>query len=109
VFAADAQVSAAESAAHDRTASLRLESARLDVDTALKNNEIRANYALKKIDQAIETNRAKATVLAQLAAATLSGVNFGSSYSGSDSFGRSYSVSYSGEATDAPYIPVATS
>lgn len=106
VYAAEGQVAAAEAQAMDRNASLRIEQARLAVDTANSNNRLRADYALKAVDQAIETNRAKAQILAQLAAATLSGVNFGASISGSLGVSNSYSVGYSGDAENAPSWPL---
>lgn len=102
VFAAEASVSAAESAAHDRTASLRMEAGRLRIETGQKNLEISANYALKAIDSSIAQYTAKAQIVSQLAASTMSGVNFGASYSGSlgvsYSYGRSYG--YSGDTVD---------
>jgi len=106
IFAAEGQVAAAEASAMDRNAELRIEQARLAVDTANSNNRLRADYALKAVDQAIETNRAKAQILAQLAAATLSGVNFGASISGSLSVSNSYGVNYSGDAENAPTWPL---
>jgi hypothetical protein len=106
IYAAEGQMSAAESASHDRTASLRIEAARLSVETANANNKMRGDYALKAVDQAIEANRAKATILAQLASSTMSGVNFGASISGSLGVSNSYSVGYSGDAENAPSWPL---
>lgn len=102
VYQAEAQVVAAESAAHDRTAQMRLGVAQLRVTTMQRNNELAGNYALKTIDAQIETLKAKAGIVGQLAASSQSGVNFGASYSGSLGVGFSYgkNFSYSGDTDD---------
>jgi hypothetical protein len=103
IFGVQGQVSAAESAAHDRTAELRLGAARLTAETQQKSLEMTANYAIKVIDEQIEVLKAKAQVVAQLAASSQSGVNFGASYSGSIGISAGYSTSfgYSGDTDDA--------
>lgn len=98
-----AQVSALEGEHADRQARMRVEAATLRIGTAQKSAELTANYAIKVIDQQIEVLKGKAAVVAQLAASSQSGVNFGASYSGSMSIGGSYGTnwSYSGDTDDS--------
>lgn len=93
MFAAEGQVSAAESAAGDRTNELRMQQARLVFDSAARNAEVYGNFALKKADMAIEGSRGAAQVWSQLAASVLSGVNLGAS----TSYGESMSWAWSYE------------
>lgn len=93
LYAAQGQVSSAESAAGDRNNELRLNQSRLAFEGAARNAEVAGNFALKKADLAIEAHRGAAQVAGQLTASVLSGVNMsaGTSQSGSVSF------NYSGE------------
>lgn len=105
IFGAQAQVSALEGDHADRQARMRIETANLRIATSHRSAELNANYMVKIIDQQIEALKGKATVVAQLAASSQSGVNFGASYSGSLSVGSSanYSTgwSYAGDTVDA--------
>lgn len=103
LYGVSAQVSGLEGDHADRQARLRIESANVRINTALRSAELTANHALKVIDQQIEVLKGKAGIIAQLAASSQSGVNFGASYSGSMgiSAGYSTSFSYSGDTDDA--------
>lgn len=103
VFGTQAQVSALEGDHADRQQRMRIEAANLRIGTVQRSLEQTANYALKVIDQQIEVLKGKASVVAQLAASSQSGVNFGASYSGSMSIGGSYGTtwSYSGDTDDS--------
>lgn len=107
VYTASAQVSAAESAAQDRNAQMRLEAARLRIETLLSNAQRAADYALKSVDAQIEVTKAKAQIVSQLAASSQSGINFGASYSGNLgwSFSKSASIGYSAEAPEFNSVP----
>ena len=93
LFAAQGQVSAAESAAGDRTASLRMEQSKLIFDSAVQNARMAADIGVKKAELAIEGSRGAAQVLGQLTASVLSGVNL----SASASNGSDLNVNLSGE------------
>ena len=95
LFAAQGQVSAAESAAGDRTASLRMEQSKLIFDSAVQNARMAADVGIKKAELAIEGSRGAAQVLGQLTASVLSGVNLSASANSSAS--SSYSESRTGE------------
>lgn len=101
-YGTQGQIAGLQAAQADRQASLRVETARLRIETAQKSAELTANYAIKVIDEQIEVLKAKAQIVAQLAASSQSGVNFGASYSGSIGIGMSasHSVSWSGDAPD---------
>lgn len=86
MFGTEGQVSAAESAAADRTASLRMDQARLLFDGAVQNARIAADYGIKRAELAIEGSRGASQVWGQLAASVLSGVNLGASTSQSGSW-----------------------
>src|SRR5690606_6500841 len=103
VYGTTGQISGLEAQHADRQASLRIEAANLRVGTAQKSAELTANYAIKVIDQQIEVLKAKAQVVSQMGASTMSGMNFGASYSGSIGTSASYgtSFSYSGDTDDA--------
>lgn len=103
LFGVQAQVSGLEADHADRQARMRVEVANLRIGTAQKSAELTANYAIKVIDQQIEVLKGKAAVIAQLAASSQSGVNFGASYSGGMSISGSYgtSWSYSGDSDDS--------
>lgn len=93
LFGTEGQVSAAESAAADRTASLQMDQARLHFDGAVQNAKIAADFGIKRAELAIEGSRGASQVWGQLAASVLSGVNLGASIS----YGESESWSFSGE------------
>ncbi len=95
LFAAQGQVSAAESAAGDRTASLRMEQSKLIFDSAAQNARMAADVGIKKAELAIEGSRGAAQVLSQLTASVLSGVNLSASANSSAS--SNYSESRTGE------------
>lgn len=103
VMGVQAQVSALEGEHADRQARLRIEAANMRIGTAQRSLELTGNYALKVIDQQIEVLKGKAAVVAQLAASSQSGVNFGASYSGGMSISGSYGTSwtYSGDTDDS--------
>jgi hypothetical protein len=103
LYGADGQIVQAESAALDRRAEIltAIETGR--TQTELKAAEIRVQQALKIGEIYVEQLKGKMAALAQLAASSQSGVNFGASLSGSLSTSFSYgkSFGYSGETPDA--------
>jgi hypothetical protein len=103
IFGIQAQVSGLEGDHADRQANLRIKSAELRIGTAQRSAELTAQHALKVIDQQIEVLKSKAAVVAQLAASSQSGVNFGASYSGGMTISGSYGTSwnYSGDTDDS--------
>lgn len=103
IFGIQAQVSGLEADHADRQQRDRTEVARLRVQTVQESLRLTSQHALKVIDQQIEVLKAKASVVAQLAASSQSGVNFGASYSGGMSISGSYGTawSYSGDTDDA--------
>jgi hypothetical protein len=102
MYEAEGRITEAESAAHDRTAQLRLAVANARLAAAQTNANMQINQSIQIGTLYLEQLKAKAQVVSQLASATMSGVNFGASYSGS--LGHAYSMnvgySYSGEAAD---------
>lgn len=102
MYQAEGQVVQAESAAHDRTASLRVEVARARLEAALKTIEARIGQNGQIYGLYVEQLKAKAQVLTQLSAATMSGVNFGAQYNGSltHAYQSSASIGWQGEMTD---------
>ncbi len=111
MYQAEGAVVAAEAASNDRTASLRIEAARARLEAILKSTDARINQNIQISGLYIEQLKSKAQVISQLAAATLSGVNFGASFNGSMSVGTNYGVgfNYSGDTDDLnpayfPYV-----
>ncbi len=102
VFQAEGAIVSAESAALDRTTSLKIESEKSRTSVALEQANLRIQQALKIGEILVEQIKAKAAALAQLAAASQSGVNFGASLSGSLSTSYSFSrgQSWSGSTPD---------
>ena len=104
LYAADASVSQAESAAHDRTfeLGLRREEARVNVD--LRQGEIRIQENIQLLTLLARTRETLAQVFSQLSASTMSAINFSASVGSSTSQSASCSTSfnYSGEIADAP-------
>lgn len=103
LYRADGSLAQAESAAADRTVQLRVENERNRTQVALQQAEININQALKIGEILVEQIKAKAAAIAQLAAASQSGVSFGASLSAGQSEGRTYSrsYSYSGDTADS--------
>lgn len=103
LYQANAQVEVAASAASDRTFELGLRRAQAGVDTELKNAEMMIAQAQFLLSQAIEIQKAKSQISSQLAASTMSAVNYGASVSSGMSSSRSCSTnfSFSGETADA--------
>lgn len=102
-YAADANVEQAASAATDRTYQLGLERARASVDTQLQVAKTKVDQALAVLAQWVEIGKAKASIAAQLAASTMSAVNYGASVSSgrSKSSSCSQNFSFQGEIADA--------
>jgi hypothetical protein len=103
IYTAEADVEQAVSAASDRSFQLGLERARAVVDTQLRTAETRIQQALAVLTQWVEIGKAKASVAAQLAASTMSAVNYGASISSGRSKNNSCSTNFSfqGEIADA--------
>lgn len=102
MYQAQGTIAQAQAATQDRNAEVRIEAARFMSDAQVKNLDllISQNNAIASLY--VEQLKARAQVIAQLASATFSGVNFGASYSGNlgYSYGTSSSYGYSGEAAD---------
>lgn len=103
IYAADADVEQAASAASDRSFQLGLERARAVVDTQLQQARMRVEQALSVLTQWVEIGKAKASIASQLAASTMSAVNYGASVSSGRSKSNSCSSNFSfqGEIADA--------
>jgi hypothetical protein len=108
IYEADGNIMQAESAAYDRVTQLKLaaEDSRTKVEVEQAN--LRIQQAVKIGEILVEQIKGKSAAIAQLAAASQSGVNFGASLSGSIGIGYNYgqSFSYSGDTkTDKdPYF-----
>jgi hypothetical protein len=102
MYSAEGDIIGAEAAAHDRTAQLRLAVASARNQSALQNAQINIQQMVQRATLYVELLKAKSQVVNQLAASTMSGVNFGASYNGSLSHGYNMSVgyNYSGEAAE---------
>lgn len=102
IYTADAGVETAASAATDRSFQLGLEKENARVNTALRAAEIRIQENIQLTNMLIDVHRTQAQVLSQLAASSMSAMNFSASVSSSRSQGKSCSmgVSWSGEAPD---------
>lgn len=103
MYQADAQVEVAASAAADRTFELGLRRAQAEVETQLKKADMDIQQAQFLLAQMIEIQKAKAQIASQLAASTMSAVNYGATVGSSQSKGTSCSTnfSFSGEIVDA--------
>ncbi|HEY1034570.1 MAG TPA: hypothetical protein VGE09_06275 [Pseudoxanthomonas sp.] len=103
IYMADADIEQAASAASDRSFQLGLERARAVVETQLQQARMRVEQALAVLTQWVEIGKAKANIAAQLAASTMSAVNYGASVSSGRSKSNSCSSNYSfqGEIADA--------
>lgn len=100
IYRARADVEQAASAASDRSFQLGLEASRARVDTQLETAKIRSNENVALQQLLAEIAKALAQVQAQLAASTMSAVNYSAGVSASDGFSHSYGVSWSGDAPD---------
>ncbi len=103
IYQADAGVETAASAATDRSFELGLRREQANVDTQLQQAQMQVTQAMNLLAQAIEIQKAKAQISSQLAASTMSAVNYGASISGSNSRSTSCSQNYTftGEIMDA--------
>ena len=102
LYEAGGNIAQAESASYDRTTNLKVEMERNRTSVALESAKMRIDQALKIGEILVEQIKAKAAALAQLAAASQSGVNFGAQLSGSLSTSYSFSrgQSWTGETPD---------
>ena len=103
MYSADAGVEQAASAAADRSFELGLARERAEVDVQLQQAQMRIQQMLGLLAQSAEIQRAKAQISSQLAASTMSAVNYGASVSSGRSKSSSCSQNYSfqGEIADA--------
>lgn len=103
IYTAAANVEQSASAAADRTFELGLSAERARVDTQLKSAEMYINQAVALLAQVVEITKAKAQVSSQLAASTMSAVNYGASVSNGVSASTSCnsSFNFNGEIADA--------
>lgn len=103
VFSAEAQVEVAASAAADRTFELGLRKDEADLNAQLKRAEMLISQTQFLQSQLNEIQKAKAQISAQLAASSMSAVNYSAGVSSSVSKGQSCSTSFSfnGEVGDA--------
>lgn len=103
IYAASADVESSASAAADRSFQLGMESERARVDTQLKVADMKVRDAEFLAQQMVEIQKAIAQIAAQLAASTMSAVNYGASVSSGRSKSNSCSTSFSfnGETSDA--------
>lgn len=103
MFQSEAQVESAASAAADRTFELGLRREQASVDAQLKHADQMIAQLQFLLSQMVEIQRAKAQISSQLAASTMSAVNYGASVSSSMGNSRSCSTNFSfaGEIMDA--------
>ncbi|MFT3756263.1 MAG: hypothetical protein QM769_10030 [Pseudoxanthomonas sp.] len=102
LFSAEAQVEVIAFAANDRSFELDLSRERARVDTQLKQADMNINQLQFLLSQMVEVAKAKAQIASQLAASTMSAVNYGASVSSSsNSQSCSTNFSFSGETGDA--------
>lgn len=103
IYTADANVEQALAAAADRSFQLGLERERARVETYLQHANMNIRQVEFLVSQFNEIQRAKATISSQLAASTMSAVNYGASVSSgrSKSIGCSTNFSFVGEPADA--------
>ena len=103
IYTAAASVEQSASAAADRTFELGLSAERARVDAQLKTADMHINQALALLAQVVEIKKAQAQVSSQLAASTMSAVNYGASVSNGVSASTSCnsSFNFNGEIADA--------
>ncbi|NUS37879.1 MAG: hypothetical protein HOQ02_02480 [Lysobacter sp.] len=100
IYRARADVEQAASAATDRTFQLGLEASKARVDTQIEAARIRSSENIALQNLLAEIAKALAQIHAQLAASSMSAINYGANVSASDSYGHSLSASWSGDAPD---------
>ncbi|HEY3434224.1 MAG TPA: hypothetical protein VGK41_01090 [Solirubrobacterales bacterium] len=102
IYTADAGVETAASAATDRSFQLGLERANSETQTQLRAAEIRIQENIQLTNMLIDVRKTLAQVLSQLAASSMSAMNFSASVTSSRSQSKSCatSVTWSGEAPD---------
>lgn len=103
MYQADGSMEQAASAATDRSFQLGLEAAKARLQADTSTVELMIKQAEKLVDQLISINETKTRVGAQLAAASMSAVNYSAGISAgvSQSASCSQSYSFSGEIIDA--------
>lgn len=103
MYAADAQVEVSASAAADRTFELGLRRDEASLNAQLKRADMLIEQARFIQSQLTEIKKAKAQISSQLAASTMSAVNYSAGVSSSVSKGQSCSTSFNfnGEVGDA--------
>lgn len=103
IYGADAQVEIAASAAADRTLQVGLQAASTQAEVQLKNADILIQRARNMVDSLISIRQTVAQVAGQLAASTMSAVNYSAGVNSSlnTSQGCTTSFNYSGEVADA--------
>lgn len=102
IYQADAAVESAASAASDRTFELGLNRENARVQTELRRAEIDIQQNVQLTQLLLEARRTLSQVLSQLAASSMSAMNFSANVSSSRSDSKSCNTSYSwsGEAPD---------
>jgi hypothetical protein len=100
IYSARGQIEQAASAAADRSLQIGLEAARARVDAQIEAARIRSteNVALQGLSERIA--EALAHIMSQLAASTMSAVNYSANVSASDAFSHARGVSWNGDADD---------
>ncbi len=103
IYSADAGVEQVASAAADRSFELGLARERASVEAQLQHAQMRIQQMLGLLSQSGEIQRAKAQISSQLAASTMSAVNYGATVSSgrSKSSSCSQNFSFQGEIADA--------
>jgi hypothetical protein len=100
IYSARSGVEQAASAATDRSFQLGLEEAKSRVDTQLEAARIRSSENVSLQGLSLEALKAIAQILSQLAASTMSAVNYGANVSASQNYGYEHSIGFSGDADD---------
>ena len=103
MYTADAQIETAASAAADRTFELGLRRDEASLNAQLKRADMLIEQARFIQSQLTEIKKAKAQINSQLAASTMSAVNYSANVSGCVSKGQSCSTAFNfnGEVGDA--------
>jgi len=105
IYASDAAIEQAASAASDRTFQLGLERARAQVDTELQAAQIAVQENISIVQILTRLREQQTQAITQLSAATMSAMNFSAGVSSSRSKGSSCSTdfNFSGEIADAGF------
>lgn len=103
MYTAESNVESAASAATDRSFELGLSKARADVDAQLQKAQMQISQAMQMLTQAVEIARSKSQIASQLAASTMSAVNYGASISSGQTSSKSCgsNFNFQGEIGDA--------